>query len=76
MILADDQPEPAISAPRQTIGPGNAPRWNPRMPHCAPESATKIWQYGESTTYENVTDVDEIQPDTPGLILPDGTVSG
>ena len=75
VILADDQPEPAIGAPRGAIGPSNAPPFHPRVPHCAPADATKIWQYGESLTYENVTDVDEIMPDTPGLILPDGTVS-
>ena len=28
-----------------------------------------------SLTSDNVTDVDEIMPDTPGLILPDGSVS-
>ena len=75
IILADDEPEPAIGAPRGKIGPANAPPFQPDAPHCAPRSATKIWQYGESLTSENVTDVDEIMPDTPGLILPDGTVS-
>ena len=75
VVIANDQPEPAIGAPRGTIGPSNAPPFHPRMPHCAPKSATKIWQYGESLTSENVTDVDEIMPDTPGLILPDGSVS-
>jgi hypothetical protein len=76
VILADDEPEPAIGAPRGRIGPSNAPAFRPDAPHCASKSATKIWQYGESLTSENVTDVDEIMPDTPGLILPDGTVSG
>jgi hypothetical protein len=76
IILADDEPEPAIGAPRGRIGPSTAPPFRPDTPHCAPESATKIWQYGESLTAENATDVDEIRPDTPGLILPDGTVSG
>jgi hypothetical protein len=76
VILADDEPEPAIGAPRGKIGPANAPPFRPDAPHCAPRSATRIWQYGESLTGANVTDVDEIMPDTPGLILPDGTVSG
>lgn len=75
VVLADDEPEPAIGAPAGTIGPANAPRFGPDAPHCAPREATKIWQYGESTSAGNATDVDEIQPDTPGLIAPDGSVT-
>ena len=75
VILAQDEPEPAISAPAGTIGPGTAPRFAPYVPSCAPRAATKIWQYGESTTSGNVTDVDEIIPGTPGLIAPDGTAT-
>jgi hypothetical protein len=76
VVLADDEPEPAIGAPAGTIGPANAPRFRPDAPHCAPRAATKIWQYGESTSSANYTDVDEVMPDTPGLIAPDGSVTG
>ncbi len=75
VVLADDEPEPAIGAPPATIGPATAPRFAPTAPHCAPPEATKIWQYGESTSPDNYTDVDEIMPDTPGLIAPDGSVT-
>jgi hypothetical protein len=75
VILADDEPEPAIGAPAGAVGPSTAPPFRPDVPHCAPATATRIWQYGESLTSANVTDIDEIRPDTPGLILPDGTVS-
>jgi Domain of unknown function (DUF1906) len=73
--LADDEPEPAISAARHTIGPANAPRFAPDAPWCAAPSATRIWQYGESTTRGNDTDVDEVRPGTAGLLAPDGTVT-
>jgi Domain of unknown function (DUF1906) len=75
VVLADDEPEPAIGAPAGRIGAANAPRFHPDVPHCAPRKATKIWQYGESLTAGNATDVDEIMPDTPGLIAPDGSVT-
>jgi hypothetical protein len=75
VILADDEPEPAIGAARKTIGPGTAPRFAPDTPACAPADATKIWQYGESTSPDNYTDVDEIMPDTTGLLAPDGSVT-
>jgi len=73
--LADDEPEPAISAPRQTIGPANAPRFAPDEPACAKPGITRIWQYGESTTGANSTDVDEVLPGTGGLLAPDGSVT-
>jgi hypothetical protein len=75
-ILADDEPEPAIGAARGTIGPRNAPPFHPDMPHCADPSQTRIWQYGESLDNANATDVDEVQPNTPGLLAPDGSVTG
>lgn len=75
VILAQDEPEPAIGAPRATIGPANAPKFSPDHPSCAPPGVTKIWQYGESLNPDNLTDVDEIQPDTPGLLMPDGSVT-
>ena len=73
--LADDEPEPAISAPRQTIGPADAPTFAPDAPHCAKPGVTRIWQYGESTDNANATDVDEVLPGTGGLIAPDGSVT-
>ncbi len=76
VVLADNQPEPQIGAPRQTIGPHNAPRFAPSRPRCVPPGITMLWQYGESLTSDNVTDVDQLQPDLPGLIMPDGTVTG
>lgn len=75
VILAQDEPEPAIGAPLATIGPANAPTFSPDRPNCAPRGMTKIWQYGESLSPDNLTDVDEIQPDTPGLLMPDGSVT-
>lgn len=73
--LADDEPEPAISAPRRTTGPADAPAFAPDTPSCAPARATKIWQYGESTSSANSTDIDEVQPDTPGLLDPRGATT-
>jgi len=73
--LADDEPEPSISAPRQSIGPGTAPSFHPDAPDCAEPGMTRIWQYGESTTGGNSTDVDEVLPGTAGLLAPDGTVT-
>jgi hypothetical protein len=73
--LAQDEPEPAIGAPRRSVGPANAPRFAPYVPRCVPRKVVRIWQYGESTTGDNVTDVDEIVPGTRGLIAPDGSVS-
>ncbi len=75
VILAQDEPEPMIGAPRGTIGPRNAPRFTPDRPSCAAQGVTKIWQYGESLSSDNLTDVDEIRPDTPGLLMPDGSVT-
>ncbi len=75
VVLADDEPEPAIGAAQGTIGPADAPPFKPDAPYCAPDTATKIWQYGESISSGNLTDVDEVMPDTPGLIAPDGSVT-
>jgi hypothetical protein len=73
--LADDEPEPAISAPSQTIGPSTAPPFSPDVPACAAPGITRIWQYGESTTSANATDADEVLPGTAGLLAPDGIVT-
>ena len=75
VMLAQDEPEPALGAARGTIGPRNAPRFAPNRPSCVPRAAVRIWQYGESVSSANVTDVDEIRPGTPGLLLPDGSAS-
>lgn len=75
VVLAQDEPEPQIGAPRGAVGPANAPPFRPNRPRCAPLAQIKIWQYGESLTADNVTDIDEVRPDTPGLLLPDGSVS-
>lgn len=75
VALAQNQPEPAIGAARGTIGPSNAPRFAPYVPSCAPSGVTRIWQYGESLSSENYTDVDEIVPGTRGLLAPDGSVT-
>ncbi|MCW2494740.1 glycoside hydrolase domain-containing protein, partial [Jatrophihabitans sp.] len=75
VVLADDEPEPEIGAPRGAIGPHNAPRFAPDRPHCADPSVTRIWQYGESLDNANATDVDEVLPGTAGLLAPDGTVT-
>jgi hypothetical protein len=45
------------------------------QPSCAPPEATRIWQYGESTSSDNVTDADEIRPGTPGLLSPTGGIT-
>jgi hypothetical protein len=73
--LANDEPEPAIGAPRGAIGPGNAPKFKPDVPNCQRPGTTKIWQYGESLSNDNATDVDEVMPNTPGLIAPNGSVT-
>jgi hypothetical protein len=73
--LADDEPEPAIGAPPGTTGPATAPAFAPDSPTCAPERATKIWQYGESTSHSNNTDIDQVQPDTAGILTPSGGVT-
>ncbi|WP_375488938.1 glycoside hydrolase domain-containing protein [uncultured Jatrophihabitans sp.] len=73
--LAMNENEPRIGAPRGTTGPRNAPAFHPQSPSCAPASATKIWQYGESLTTANATDIDQARPDTPGLLAPDGTAT-
>ncbi len=75
VILDMNEDEPRIGAPRRSTGPPNAPRFTPNSPRCAPKSATKIWQYGESLTSANLTDIDQARPDTPGLLTPDGSVT-
>ncbi len=71
-----NEDEPLIGAPQGTTGPHNAPAFAPRSPRCAPKSTTTIWQYGESLTSANLTDIDQARPDTPGLLAPDGSVTG
>jgi hypothetical protein len=75
VVLAQNEPEPAIGAARGRIGPANAPRFAPYVPRCAPRGVTRIWQYGESLTGENYTDVDEVVSGTHGLLAPDGSVT-
>lgn len=75
LTLADDEPEPLIGAAPGSTGPANAPRFAPDTPACAPASATRIWQYGESLSAANVTDIDEVRPGTTGLLSPDGAVT-
>jgi hypothetical protein len=76
VVLDMNEDEPLIGAPRGTTGPHDAPRFDPNSPRCAPRSATKIWQYGESLTAANLTDIDQARPDTAGLLAPDGSVTG
>jgi hypothetical protein len=76
VILDANEPEPALGAPRGTIGPRTAPKWAPDIPWCTPPGVVKIWQYGESTSGENYTDVDQADPNTPGMLAPDGTITG
>ena len=76
VVLAQDEPEPDIGDAQNTTGPRNAPRFTPKHPHCTSRAATGIWQYGESISDANDTDIDEIRPGTPGLLAPDGTVTG
>ena len=73
--LAQDEPEPQIAKPQGTIGPANAPRFRPNVPHCIRPSRVNIWQYGESGDNADYTDADAIVPGTPGLIAPDGRVT-
>ena len=75
VILDMNEDEPLIGAPRGRTGPHNAPRFNPLKPSCAPLSQVAIWQYGESTSPDNYTDIDQMRPGTPGLLAPDGTVT-
>jgi Domain of unknown function (DUF1906) len=75
VLLDMDEPEPQLGAPRHTIGPANAPRFAPFQPRCTPTGQTTIWQYGESRDDDNLTDVDEARPDTPGMLAPDGSVT-
>jgi hypothetical protein len=74
-ILAQDEPEPAIGAAADSVGPGNAPPFHPSQPNCTPRGTIKIWQYGESLTPDNETDIDEIRLNTPGLLTPNGTAT-
>jgi hypothetical protein len=75
VTLDDNEPEPQLGADRNTIGPHNAPPFAPFTPHCAPDAATAIWQYGESVVGGNDTDVDQARPGAHGLIAPNGGVS-
>jgi hypothetical protein len=75
VVIDGNEPEPQLGAARGTIGPAEAPRFAPYVPDCAPGGSTVIWQYGESVTPANETDVDQLIPGTAGLIAPDGTVT-
>lgn len=74
-VLAMNEDELRIGAPRGSTGPHNAPRFAPKSPTCAPNAAVEIWQYGESLTSANLTDIDQARPDTPGVLAPDGTAT-
>jgi Domain of unknown function (DUF1906) len=76
VVLDANEPEPQLGAPLGTIGPHTAPRFAPDIPWCTPPGVVKIWQYGESTSGENYTDVDQANPDTPGMLAPDGGITG
>jgi hypothetical protein len=76
VLLDATEPEPDLGKPAGASGPRNAPPFRPATPPCAPPSATVIWQYGESVDDENYADIDQIRPDTPGLLAPDGTATG
>jgi hypothetical protein len=75
VVMIANEDEPQLGAAKGTIGPGNAPAWNPKVPNCSRPAATKIWQYGESRSNANATDVDLARPDTPGLLAPNGSVT-
>lgn len=75
--IAASEPEPAFNNARGTVGPGNAPAWGPTKPSCALSTATTIWQYGEvGSQAGNIADVDLVLPNAPGLLAPNGTVTG
>jgi hypothetical protein len=75
--IAASEPEPAFNNARGTVGPHNAPAWAPTKPSCALSTATTIWQYGEvGSRAGNIADIDEVVPNAPGLVAPDGTVTG
>jgi hypothetical protein len=76
VIMDANEAEPAIGAPRNEVGPGVAPPFTPLIPACSAPTSTYIWQYGESTSKANFADADEMRPRTPGLLAPDGTVTG
>jgi hypothetical protein len=73
VVLDMNEPEPQLGAVRNTIGPANAPPFQPHRPSCAPSSTVLIWQYGESIDDDNLTDVDQARPGSPGFLAPDGT---
>jgi Domain of unknown function (DUF1906) len=76
VIMDANEPEPAIGAPRNAVGPHDAPTFAPFIPSCSRRTSTDIWQYGESTSIDDPADVDQARPDTPGMLAPDGTVTG
>lgn len=75
VLLDATEPEPDLGKPAGASGPHNAPPFRPATPPCAPRSATVIWQYGESVDEDNYADIDQVRPDTPGLLAPDGTAT-
>jgi Domain of unknown function (DUF1906) len=75
--IAASEPEPAFNNRRGSTGPRNAPAYAPTKPSCAPASATTIWQYGEvGSQAGNIADVDEVAANAPGLLAPNGTITG
>lgn len=76
VALDMNEDEPQLGAPRGTVGPKNAPRFAPLKPDCAPAKAVQMWQYGESISRDNYTDIDQAKPDIKGLLAPDGGVTG
>lgn len=76
VVIDGNEPEPQLGAPSGTSGPATAPAFAPFTPPCAPSGSTRIWQYGESVDAANYVDVDEVSPGLPGLLAPDGRVTG
>ena len=76
VTLDSSEPEPNFNPPQNSTGPTTAPAWVPTRPSCAPLSATTIWQYGEpGSQVGDIADIDEVVPNTKGLLAPDGSVT-
>ncbi len=76
VALDMNEDEPQLGAPRDTVGPRNAPKFAPLRPDCAPADAVQLWQYGESISPDNYTDIDQARPGIEGLLAPQGGVTG